>query len=81
MVSAAPYSLGIELADGKMAVLIPKNSIVPIRKKIEFSTSVDNQAAVFIQIYEGENEIAKQNTLLGRYFYSNFYCTLFIDIF
>jgi heat shock protein 1/8 len=66
VVHAAPYSLGIETFDGQMAVLIHKNSILPIRKAIEFSTSEDNQQAVFLQVYEGEDPIAKNNNLLGK---------------
>jgi len=67
VVQAVPRSLGVELADGKMGFLIPKNSLVPIRKKLNFSTSGDNQSAVFLQVYEGEEEMAKQNKLLGRF--------------
>jgi len=66
IVNAAPYSLGVELADGQLGVLIPKDSILPARKTIDFSTVEDNQKAVFIQVYEGENPIAKQNNLLGK---------------
>lgn len=65
-VASAPHSLGVETADGKMAVLIAKNSVIPTRKVIEFSTSVDNQSAVFLQVYEGEDAVAKNNTLLGK---------------
>jgi molecular chaperone DnaK (HSP70) len=66
VVNSTPYSLGVELADGQMAVLIHKNSIVPIRKTLEFSTAEDNQTAVFLQVYEGEDPVAKNNNLLGR---------------
>ena len=67
VVNAAPHTLGVELADGQMAVLISKNSIIPARKTIEFSTVEDNQKAVFLQVYEGEDPVAKNNNLLGKY--------------
>jgi len=65
-VKAAPHTLGVEIVDGKIAAIIPKNSILPVRKVIEFSTSQDNQAAVFLQVYEGEDDLAKNNRLLGK---------------
>lgn len=66
VVNAAPHSLGVEVADGKLAILIPKNSILPVRKVLEFSTSQDNQPAVFLQVFEGEDSVAKNNRLVGK---------------
>ncbi len=64
----SPFSLGIEVLDKSMAVIIPKNSKLPIEKTQRFLTAEDNQAFVIIQIFEGENiRIAKSNRLLGQF--------------
>jgi L1 cell adhesion molecule like protein len=51
----SPFSLGVELRDKSIAVIIPKNSKLPIEKTHRFLTSEANQSHVFIQIFEGEN--------------------------
>ncbi len=51
----SPFSLGIELLDKSMAVIIPRNSKLPIQKTRRFLTSKNNQTFVYIQIFEGEN--------------------------
>jgi molecular chaperone DnaK (HSP70) len=64
----SPFSLGIEVQDKSMAVIIPNNSKLPIEKTQRFLTAEDNQTFVQIQIFEGENfEIAKLNRLLGSF--------------
>ncbi len=64
----SPFSLGIELRDKSMAVIIPKNSKLPIEKTQRFLTSEDNQTFFLIQFFEGENiRTAKLNRLLGQF--------------
>jgi L1 cell adhesion molecule like protein len=64
----SPFSLGIELKDKSMAVIIPKNSKLTIEKTQRFLTSEDNQTFFLIQIFEGENiRTAKLNRLLGQF--------------
>ncbi len=50
-----------------MAVIIPKNSKLQTQSSRRFNTSKDNQTYVYIQIFEGENTIAKLNKLLGYF--------------
>lgn len=59
-------SLSIETMGGVASKLIEKNTTVPAKNVIEFSTAADNQSAVDIAIYEGEAELAKDNTLIGQ---------------
>lgn len=66
-IKAAPKQIGIEGADGSFQVIIPKNTLLPTKKKIQCSTSSDNQSSVFIQVYEGDHSIAKDNTLIARF--------------
>jgi len=65
LVDVTPLSLGIETYGGGMAVLIPRNTPVPVRKCETFTTVRDFQTEVEIKVYQGESPIARENKLLG----------------
>lgn len=61
-----PFTIGIETASGFMAELIPRYTLFPTKKSQFFSTAVDNQDTVTIQVYEGERPMARDNHFLGK---------------
>jgi molecular chaperone DnaK len=65
-----PLSLGIELANGKMEVIIPSNEQIPTMKwrkgSQAFTTQRDGQESIRFRVYQGERPIAIDNDLIGE---------------
>ncbi|KAJ0791694.1 putative Heat shock protein 70 family [Helianthus annuus] len=62
-----PLSLGVELFDETMSVLIPRNSTIPIKKTGNYHTVEDDQCAINFPVYQGERIRAKDNNWLGKF--------------
>jgi len=67
LVDRLPMSIGIEVDDGKYAILIEKNTIVPTKKEAYFTTQEDNQDHIDVKIYQGEHKYVKDNCLMGLF--------------
>jgi len=75
LVDVCPYSLGISVVGEKhgkiqpdmFSIIIPRNTAIPVSKSEVYSTLYDNQEAVEIEVYQGENVQAHKNVLLGKF--------------
>jgi molecular chaperone DnaK len=62
-----PLSLGVETAGGVFTPIIPKNTTIPAKKAMVFSTAMDNQPIVDVHVLQGERPMAEDNKTLGRF--------------
>jgi molecular chaperone DnaK len=67
LLDVLPLSLGLETRGGLFVKLIPRNSTIPLRNTMTFTTVVDNQQSVEIHILQGEREIASANRSLAKF--------------
>ena len=67
LLDVTPLSLGLETIGGLMDVLIPRNSKVPSQLKKEYTTSVDGQINLAINVYQGEREMIADNRKIGEF--------------
>lgn len=69
----APFSMGIAVLDGSSfradayKAIIPRNTTIPVTRSETFYTSMDNQTAVQIEIYQGEHDKVKRNHFLNDF--------------
>jgi molecular chaperone DnaK len=67
LLDVTPLSLGVETKGGAFTKIIERNSTIPIKKSMAFTTISDNQTSVKIHVLQGEREVAQQNKSLGDF--------------
>jgi molecular chaperone DnaK len=67
LLDVTPLSLGVQTAGGVFTAIIPKNTTIPTRGEMTFSTAVDNQPFVEVHVLQGEREMAEDNKSLARF--------------
>ncbi len=67
LLDVTPLSLGIETLGGVCTRMIERNTTIPTKKTQVYSTAVDNQPSVDINILQGEREFAKDNKSIGTF--------------
>ena len=67
LLDVTPLSLGIETMGGVSTKIIDRNTTIPTKKSMVFSTAADNQTQVDIRVLQGEREFAKDNKELGQF--------------
>ncbi len=67
LLDVTPLSLGVRTLGGIFTRLIDRNTTIPTARTQTFSTAVDGQRRVEVQVFQGERELVEGNTLLGRF--------------
>ena len=67
LMDVTPLSLGIELASGKMSVLIRRNTTLPYSHTRVYKNNEDYQTKAVVEVFEGEDKLTVNNRLLGRF--------------
>jgi molecular chaperone DnaK len=66
LLDVAPLTVGIEIKGGIMEPVIPRNTTIPCRKSKVFTTAIDGQDMVRVNIVQGEREMVEGNKSLGK---------------
>ncbi|MEW5855559.1 MAG: molecular chaperone DnaK [Myxococcota bacterium] len=67
LLDVTPLSLGVETAGGVFTKIIEKNTTIPCKKAMVFSTAADNQPIVSVHVLQGERQMASDNKTLARF--------------
>lgn len=67
LLDITPLSLGVETLGGVSTKIIERNTTIPVKKSMVFSTAADSQPSVEINVLQGEREMASGNKSIGRF--------------
>ena len=65
LLDVTPLSLGVETKGDNFTKIIERNSTIPTKKSMVFTTITDNQSTVKIHVLQGERSTASGNKSLG----------------
>ncbi|HEY1817578.1 MAG TPA: Hsp70 family protein [Kofleriaceae bacterium] len=66
LLDVTPHDLGIKVGDSGFSVMIPRNSMLPVRARKLFATTAADQKFVSIDVYQGESTDLAKNRKLGQ---------------
>ena len=77
LIDITPHSLGIEVANRYFGRIIPdryapiihRNTTIPTSHAKQFVAIYPDQTSIEVKIYQGEEKVASQNTLLGKFMF------------
>jgi molecular chaperone DnaK len=67
LLDVTPFSLGIETEEDTFQRIIERNTTIPTRKTMPFTTVEDNQVRVTVHVLQGEYLQASRNKSLARF--------------
>ncbi len=78
LLDVTAHSLGIKTIDkvdetgdaDYFAVIIPRNTRIPVKRTRMFYTMVEKQPEVVIEVYQGESYSCAENTLVGEFLFA-----------
>ncbi|CAN5906885.1 molecular chaperone DnaK [soil metagenome] len=66
LLDVTPHDIGIKVGDSQFAVVLPRNSMLPVRARRLFATTGENQKFVSIELYQGDSQDVSKNRKLGQ---------------
>lgn len=70
LLDVLPMAIGIAKVDGSLLRLFPKFSPIPSYKSLILTNSKDGQKSIMLKIFQGDNEVAAENEILGTFIFS-----------
>jgi molecular chaperone DnaK (HSP70) len=67
LLDVIPLALGIETLGGTFSKIINGNTTIPAEESETFTTNVDNQTSIDVNIFQGERELIKNCRALGQF--------------
>jgi molecular chaperone HscA len=67
LLDVTPLSLGIEILNDEVEWIIPKNSPIPIAKKVIFTNVHDQQTHIKFKVVQGDSDFASKCRNLGEF--------------
>lgn len=67
LLEVAPLSLGVEVAEGMLATVVRRNTTLPAKKSLVFTTALDDQTSVAIRVFQGEHGKTADDHFLGEF--------------
>ncbi len=66
LLDVTPHDIGIKVGDSQFALVVPRNSMLPVRARRTFATTADDQKFVSIELYQGTSKDLARNRKLGQ---------------